>query len=80
MEYKENQPELAAPVDASLNQDLSRRKFLQTAAAAGMVAATVPITGMALAGQAEHRSRPEDPLENILSRYGSEFGHMNQVG
>ena len=69
--------------------DVSRRKFLQTAASAGVVAgmATVamPMTANAKAGSdakagpAEGRSRPEDPLEKILNRYGSELGHVNRT-
>ena len=65
------------------NNDVSRRKFLQTAASAGVVAgmATVamPLTAVAEAGPAKERSRPEDPLETILSRYGSELGHVNRT-
>jgi len=65
--------------------DVSRRKFLQTAASAGVVAgmATVamPMTANAEpeAGPAEGPSRPEHPLEKILSRYGSELGHVNRT-
>ena len=71
------------------NNDVSRRKFLQTAASAGVVAgmATVamPMAANAntepdaKAGPAEGRSPPEHPLEKILSRYGSELGHVNRT-
>ena len=75
------------------HNDVSRRKFLQTAASAGVVAgmATVamPMTANAAvnaraepgakAGPAEDLSRPEHPLEKILSRYGSELGHVNRT-
>jgi len=67
------------------NNDVSRRKFLQTAATAGMVAGmasvAIPIAanGNTQAGPAKGRSRPEDPLETILNRYGSELGHVNQT-
>jgi nitrous oxide reductase len=68
-------------------REVSRRKFLQTAASAGVVAgmATVamPIAAnadtQATAGPAEGRARPEDPLEKILSRYGSELGQVNRT-
>lgn len=71
------------------NNDVSRRKFLQSAASAGMVAGmatvAIPMTANAdddldaKAGPAEGRSRPEDPLEKILNRYGSELGFVNQT-
>ncbi len=66
------------------NNDVSRRKFLQTAASAGLVAgmvtASIPVSAIADARPAKDRSRPEDPLENILSRYGSELGHVQRIG
>jgi len=71
------------------HNDVSRRKFLQTAASAGVVAgmATVamPMAANAnaepdaKAGPAEDLSRPEHPLEKILNRYGSELGFVNQT-
>jgi hypothetical protein len=65
------------------NNDVSRRKFLETAASAGVVAGMVtvamPISAIAEAGPAKERSRPEDPLEKILSRYGSELGNVNRT-
>jgi len=64
--------------------DVSRRKFLQTAASAGVVAgmvtASIPVSAIAEAEPAKQNSRLEDPLENILSRYGSELGHVQRIG
>jgi len=70
------------------DNDVSRRKFLQAASAgvvAGMATVAIPMTANAKAGSdakagpAEGRSRPEHPLEKILSRYGSELGHVNRI-
>jgi len=65
------------------NNDVSRRTFITTAAGAGVVAGmatvTMPITAMAEAGPAKERPRPVDPLETILSRYGSELGDVNRT-
>jgi hypothetical protein len=65
------------------NNDVSRRKFLQTAAGAGVVAGmaavAIPLTASAEAGPTEAASRPEHPLETILSRYGSELGHLKRT-
>jgi len=69
------------------NKDVSRRQFLQTAAGvgvvAGMTAVAIPLTASAEAraeiGPAQAPSRPEHPLEAILSRYGSELGHLKQA-
>jgi len=80
MKHKDTQSEISTPIHQPGKQDLSRRKFLQTAAAAGMVAATAPIAGMSQSQPAKHNSGLEDPVEKILSRYGSEFGHFNRVG
>ena len=66
------------------NSDVSRRTFITTAAGAGVVAgmATVamPIAAMAEAAPVTGRSRPEHPLERILSRYGSELGDVKRTG
>ena len=66
------------------NNDVSRRTFITTAASAGVVAgmATVvtPIAAMAEAAPVTGHSRQEHPLEKILSRYGSELGHVNRTG
>jgi hypothetical protein len=43
------------------------------------VAADANINAKAHAGPAEARSRPEDPLEKILNRYGSELGNVNRT-
>jgi hypothetical protein len=65
------------------NNDVSRRTFITTAAGAGVVAgmATVamPMAAMAEAAPVTGRSRQEDPLEKILSRYGSELGNVNRT-
>jgi len=67
------------------NNDVSRRKFLQTAAGAGVVAGlatvAIPLSARAEAGPVyvPAPSRPEHPLETILSRYGSELGHLKQT-
>lgn len=69
-----------SPIDGLARKDLSRRQFLQSAAVAGVVAATVPIAGIAQSEPAERQSRMESPEEKILSRYGSEFGDLNRIG
>jgi hypothetical protein len=65
------------------SNDVSRRTFITTAAGAGVVAgmATVamPMAAMAEAAPVTGRSRQEDPLEKILSRYGSELGYVNRT-
>jgi len=69
------------------NKDVSRRKFLQTAAGAGVVASmaavAIPLSASAEAraevGPAQAASRPEHPLETILGRYGSELGHLKRT-
>jgi hypothetical protein len=73
------------------SNDVSRRTFITTAAGAGVVAglATVAmplasIAGISAQAQAqacptEGRSRPQDPLEKILDRYGSELGHVHRA-
>lgn len=69
------------------NKDVSRRQFLQTAAGAGVVAGmatvAIPLTASAEAtaeiGPAKAAARPEHPLEAILSRYGSELGHLKRA-
>jgi hypothetical protein len=80
MRSKETQALSGLPMHQKRDEDLSRRKFLKTAVAAGTVAAIVPITGIALTGSEEHSSNREDPMETILKRYGSEFGPLNQTG
>ncbi len=65
------------------NKDVSRRKFLQTAAGAGVVAGmavvAIPLSASAEARPFEAPSRTEHPLEAILSRYGSELGHLKRA-
>ena len=80
MKTKEIQAGPGLPVPQKHQKELSRRKFLQTAVAAGTVAATIPIAGIAQTGSAEQSSEPEEPVETILKRYGSEFGRLNQIG
>ncbi len=80
MKQKEIQPESVLQIIKPDGNDLSRRKFLHTAAVAGMAAVTVPLAGMAQSGQAKKESRAVDPMEKILSRYGSEFGDLKQIG
>ena len=80
MKPKETQASSGLPMHQKRDEDLSRRKFLQTAVAAGTLAATAPITGIALTGSEELSSKREDPMETILKRYGSEFGRFDQIG
>lgn len=81
MRHTSLQPELGAPLYALSETDLSRRKFLQSAAAASVTAITIPITGIAQSVQAEEVSRTtrQAPVEKILRRYGSEFGPLNNI-
>ena len=76
---KENQIEPGAPDHRKRNVDPSRRRFIQ-AAAAGAVAATVPLAGIAEMQQAETRTELEDPMEKALKRYGSELGNLKRIG
>lgn len=80
MKPKETRVSPDLPLHQKHTEDLSRRKFLQTAVAAGTVAATAPITGIALSSSAELDSKQEDSMETILKRYGSEFGRLDQIG
>ena len=82
MTTKETQASSGSPIHQSQNEDQSRRKFLQTAIAVGAVVATTPITGIAQTRQSENNPElgVEDPMEKILSRYGSEFGNLNRIG
>jgi len=65
--------------------DVTRRKFLQTAAGAslvaGVAAVAIPLSARAETGPVTVPAppRPEHPLEAILSRYGSELGHLKQT-
>jgi hypothetical protein len=67
------------------SKDVSRRKFLQSAAGAGVVAGlatvAIPLSASAAAGPVNVPAPPrsEHPLETILSRYGSELGHLKQT-
>jgi hypothetical protein len=80
MKTKETQATPGLASHQKLDEDLSRRKFLQTAVAISTVAATIPITGIAQTGSTEHGLKREDPMETILKRYGSEFGDLDQIG
>jgi len=80
MKPKENQASSSLAMHQKRNEDLSRRKFLQTAVAAGAVAAAAPITGIALTRSEKQSSKQEYPMETILKRYGSEFGPLNRTG
>jgi len=57
----------------------SRRRFLQTAATAGLMAATVPVSGIANVETERHKAQPQDSAAEILCRHGSEFGDLRQV-
>ena len=80
MKTKVTQSDPDLPVRQKQNEDLSRRRFLQAAAAVGAVAAAVPIAGIAQIQQSKSGPEPEDPMEKILCRYGSEFGSLNRIG
>jgi hypothetical protein len=79
MTTKEIQLEPGAPDHRKRHVDPSRRRFIQ-AAAAGAVAATVPLAGIAEMQQAETRTELEDPMEKALKRYGSELGNLKRIG
>jgi hypothetical protein len=79
MKTRDTHPDAAPLVGGKLEKRLSRRTILQTAMA-GSVAASVPIAGIAQAPHADRRTRVEDPIEEILSRYGSELGHLKRIG
>lgn len=80
MKPKDTQPGSGLPVQPNQNEDLSRRKFLQTTIVVGAVVATAPITGIAQIRQSESSPGPEDPMEKLLSRYGSELGDLKRIG
>ena len=72
---------LPRPASSALEKnEPSRRKFLQSAAVAGVAVVTMPISGIAQAGQQKNQSGPGSPIEEILKRYGSELGHVNEIG
>ncbi len=59
---------------------LSRRGFLKSAVAGGAAfAATAPLAGAGAARKETLTGKPKDPLEDVLQRYGSEFGDMRRV-
>jgi hypothetical protein len=80
MKPKETQAGSGLTMHQKQYEDLSRRKFLQAAVAAGAVAAAAPITGIALTGSEEQSSKQDNPMETILKRYGSEFGPLTRTG
>lgn len=81
MKPKETQPgRPGLLVHQNQNEELSRRKFLQTTIAVGVVVAAAPISGIAQTRQSESIAEPEDPMEKMLSRYGSELGHLTKIG
>lgn len=59
-------------------KDLSRRHFIQTAAA-GVVATALPVAAEVRPVAAERHVEPVSALEGILERYGSEFGAVRRV-
>lgn len=67
------------PDSATAIEDPSRRDFLR-AAAAGVAATTLPIAGIAGPDVAGRHAAPVSALEQILERYGSEFGAVRRVG
>ncbi len=79
MTKSENQLEPGTPGQQKRNADPSRRRFLQ-AAAAGAVAATVPLAGITEMQQVETQAELEDPMEKALQRYGSEMGNIKRIG
>jgi len=80
MKHRKMQAQSDSPRTQAPEKNLSRRKFLQTAAIAGMAAAAVPAAGNAQTRPAVRPSNTEHPLENILNRYGSEFGNVKRTG
>ena len=69
---KEKEPINRAP--------LSRRGFLKSAVAGGAaIAATATLAGAGAARKETLTGKPKDPLEEVLPRYGSEFGDLRQV-
>jgi hypothetical protein len=79
MKGRVTHPDAVTALDAKLEERLSRRQMLQIAVA-GSIAASVSVVGTARAGRAHRGTGVEDPLEEILSRYGSEFGNLNRIG
>jgi len=62
-----------------LDTGRSRREFLQSAAVAGVAAAALPLASMADSGSGTQEVRRPDPMEEMLSRYGSEFGDLTRI-
>ncbi len=59
---------------------LSRRRFLKSAVAGGTaIAAPASLTGAAAPDQNTATGQTNDPLEDVLQRYGSEFGDIRRV-
>ena len=71
-------PETPAVPDEPENSP-SRREFLGSAVAGVLFSTALP--ALAASPAPEHRSgsTPSDPLEQLLRRYGSEFGHITRI-
>lgn len=63
-----------------LKTQASRREFLQSAVAGASLAAALPAAAVAAPTQEPRlNSAAQDPLEQALRRYGSEFGDITQI-
>ena len=61
-------------------QSLSRRRFLKSAVAGSTAIAASSALADVGPARAETKPRtPQDPLEELLKRHGSEFGNIRQV-
>lgn len=63
----------------SVNNDLTRRKFLHSAAIAGAAVVTLPIAGVARSERAGRKNQPDGHMEKVLGSYGSEFGDLRGI-
>jgi len=79
MKHQEKPPRPVSPANRLREKDLSRRKFLQSAGVAGMAAMAIPIAGIAQSVPEVNPTSTEDRMDQVLSRYGSEFGDLTQI-
>jgi nitrous oxide reductase len=73
------QPQKPSNPGAAAKKDLSRRKFLHSAAVAGAAAVTLPFAGNAQSATQAGQAHADDPMASALTRYGSELGNLKLI-
>jgi hypothetical protein len=69
----------AAPEDAALEAPSSRRDFLRNAVVGVSLAGALPAVAMSTPVPAPRKNRAIDPIEEVLQRYGGEFGPITRI-